>query len=252
MEVIVRIMKVNPWTGLTKWANTADYIGTYMTRSGVNYTGLTKEDQSRLENDLNYEEGRLSPNSDFWITFAIRIGKNDLVLDTNKPIDELQYLFLKNHKRVADGLNNMNPSKDYVIINKDAEAEQTNRINKVKREAYRELDKMSIEDMRKCLRLYGMKSDTMSNELVEAKLNEQIESAPEKFLMKWVNNPNKEINFVIEEAISRNIIRKTKSQYFFGTDLIGNGIDDVIAFLQDKKNQDIKLAIMNEIKGKQK
>lgn len=144
----------------------------------------------------------------------------------------------------------MNPSKDYVLINKDAEAEQANRVNKVKREAYRELDKMSIEDMRKCLRLYGMKSDTMSNELVEAKLTEQVETSPEKFMLKWVENPNKEINFVIEEAIAKNIIRKNRTQYFFGTDLIGNGIDDVIAYLQDKKNQDIKLAILNEIKSK--
>jgi hypothetical protein len=165
-------------------------------------------------------------------------------------LDELQYLFLKGHKRVADGLANMNPSKDYVLINKDSEAEQANRINKIKREAYRELDKMSIEDMRKCLRLYGMKSDTMSNELVEAKLTEQVETAPDKFMLKWVNNPNKEINFVIEEAIAKNIIRKNRTQYFFGTDLIGNGIDDVIVYLQDKKNQDIKLAIMNEIKSK--
>ena len=144
----------------------------------------------------------------------------------------------------------MNPSKDYVLINKDAEAEQANRVNKVKREAYRELDKMSIEDMRKCLRLYGMKSDTMSNELVEAKLTEQVETSPEKFMLKWVENPNKEINFVIEEAIAKNIIRKNRTQYFFGTDLIGNGIDDVIAYWQDKKNQDIKLAILNEIKSK--
>mgnify|MGYP000169829822 FL=1 len=192
----------------------------------------------------------MSPNSDFWTTFAVKLGKKDLILDTDKPLDELQYLFLKGYKRVADGLANMNPSKDYVLINKDSEAEQANRINKIKREAYRELDKMSIEDMRKCLRLYGMKSDTMSNELVEAKLTEQVETAPDKFMLKWVNNPNKEINFVIEEAIAKNIIRKNRTQYFFGTDLIGNGIDDVIVYLQDKKNQDIKLAIMNEIKSK--
>jgi hypothetical protein len=63
-------------------------------------------------------------------------------------------------------------------------------------------------------------------------------------LMKWVNNPNKEINFVIEEAIAKNIIRKNRAQYYFGTDLIGNGLEDVIAYLKDKKNQEIKLAIM--------
>ena len=225
MEVIVRIMKVNPWTGLTKWPTTFDYIGPYYTRTGGLYTGLSTAEARRLEEALGKEQGELSPSSDFWVTFAVKIGKKDMILDTENPLDELQYLFLKNHKRVADGLANMSPAKDYVIINKDAEAEQSNRINKVKREAYREFDKMSIDDMRKCLRLYGMKSD-------------------------WVENPNKEINFVIEEAISKNIIRKNRTQYFFGTDLIGNGIEDVIAYLQDKKNQDIKLAILNEIKSK--
>ena len=144
----------------------------------------------------------------------------------------------------------MNPSKDYLMFNKDSEAEETNKRNKVKRDAYREMDKMSIEDMRKCLRIYGMKSDTMSNELVEAKLSEQIETAPEKFMLRWVNNKDKEFNFIVEEAISKNIIRKNKAQYYFGTDLIGNGLDDAIAYLKDKKNQDILLAIKGEIKSK--
>lgn len=250
MEVIVRIVKINPWTGLTKWPTTFDYVGPYWTRTGNIYTGLSEEDARRLEKELGYEEGKLNPSSEFWTTFAVQLGKRDLILDTNKPYDELKYLFLKNHKRVADGMNAMNPSKDYLLINKDSEAEETNKRNKVKRDAYRELDKMSIEDMRKCLRLYGMKSDSMSNELVEAKLSEQIETAPDKFIMKWVNNPNKEMNWMIEEALSKNILRKNRAQYYFGTDLIGNGIEDVIAYLKDKKNQDILISIKNELKSK--
>ena len=250
MEVIVRIMKINPWSGLTKWKNTYDYVAPYLTRSGALYTGLTKEDAKRLEQALNFEEGRLNPNSSFWDTFAIKIGRYDVILNTDKPEDELKYLFLKGHKRVADGLAAMNPSKDYVLINKDFEAEQANRINKIKREAYRALDKMSVEDMRKCLRLYGMKSDTMSNELVEAKLTEQIEKSPDTFMLKWVNNTNKEMNFIVEEAVAKNVIRKSRSQYYFGTDLIGNGIDDAIAYLKDKKNQDILLTIKQEIESK--
>lgn len=250
MEVIVRIVKINPWTGLTKWPTTFDYVGPYWTRTGNIYTGLSDEDARRLEKELGYEEGKLNPSSEFWTTFAVQLGKRDLILDTNKPYDELKYLFLKNHKRVADGMNAMNPSKDYLLINKDSEAEETNKRNKVKRDAYRELDKMSIEDMRKCLRLYGMKSDSMSNELVEAKLSEQIESAPDKFIMKWVNNPNKEMNWMIEEALSKNILRRNRAQYYFGTDLIGNGIEDVIAYLKDKKNQDILISIKNELKSK--
>lgn len=250
MEVVVRILKVNPWVGLTKWQNCFDYVGPYWTRSGNVYTGLKNEEARQLEQQLGYEEGTLSQSSEFWSTFAVKLGKKDLILNTNKPEDNLKYLFLKGHKRVAEGLAQVTPATDYVLINKDSEAEELNRLSKVKREAYKALDKMSIEDMRKCLRLYGIKSDNISNELVEAKLTEQIETAPAKFMMRWVNNPQKEINFLIEEAISKNIIRKNRSQYFFGTDQIGNGIDDVIAYLNDKKNQDIKMAILNEINAK--
>lgn len=250
MEVIVRIIKTNPWTGITKWPTCYDYIGTYWTRSGNLYTGLTAEDAARLEKELNYVPGHLAPNSSFWDTYTVKIGKKDVILNTDIPEDELKYLFLKSHKRVANGLNEVNPSKDYLMINKDNEAKEQNKVNKLKREAYREMDKLSIEDMRKCLRLYGIKSDTMSNELIEAKLSELIEANAETFMMKWVNNKDKELNFIIEEAVAKNIIRKNKSQYYFGTDLIGNGLDDVIAYLKDKTNQEIRLAIQNEIKSK--
>lgn len=199
---------------------------------------------------MGYPEGHLSPTSTFWDTFAIKIGKRDLILNTDKAEDELKYQFLLSHKRVAQGLAKVNASTDYVLINVESEAVEQNRVNKVKREAFRELDKMSIEDMRKCLRLYGLKSNTMSNELIEAKMTEMIEKDPNKFMLRWVNNKHREINFVIEEAISKNIIRKNRTQYYFGTDLIGNGLDDVVAYLNDKQNQDIKMAIMQEIQSK--
>ena len=250
MEVIVRIIKSNPWTGLTKWSKCFDYLSPYYTRTGNYYTGLTPQQAIEFEKKLGYPDGHLSVNSDFWTTFVIKLGKEDLVLNTEKALDELRYLFLKGHKRVADGLSNINPSKDYVLINKDVEAEEANKINKVKREAYRNFDKMSIEDMRKCLRLYGIRADDMSNELVEAKMSEQVEKDPARYLLKWVNNDEKELMFIIEEAVAKNIIRKNRTQYFYGTDMLGNGIDDVISYLKEKKNQDIKMTILQEIKSK--
>lgn len=250
MEVIVKLTKVNPWTGLIKWSNCFDYVSTYWTRSGSRYTGLTTEKARELEQKMGKAEGELDPSSTFWDTFAIKIGKRELIINTDRPEGELQYLFLLKHKRVANGLDKVTPATDYVLINKEAEAEQANKINKIKRDAYRALDKMSLEDMRKCLRLFGIKADTMSNELVEARLTENIERDSAKFIRIWVENPNKEINFIIEEALSKNIIRKNRSAYYFGTDLIGNGLEDVIAYLKDKKNQDLYLSIIGEIKSK--
>ena len=80
MEVIVRIMKVNPWTGLTKWPTTYDYVGPYWTRNGNIYTGLSTADARRLEKALGKQEGELNPDSEFWDTFAVKIGKGMLFL----------------------------------------------------------------------------------------------------------------------------------------------------------------------------
>lgn len=251
MEIVVKILRSNPWSGITKWPTCYDYVGPYWTRTGNIYTGLTKQDQTRLEEELHYEPGKLAPSSTFWDTFAVKIGRDGLILNTERPEDELKYLFLKGHKRVALGLNKVTVSTDYVLINKDSEAEETNKHNKTKRLAYKHMDKMSIEDMRKCLRIYKIKSDSMSNELVESKLSELIESSPKDFLDKWVDNPNREMMFIIESAIAKNIIRKNRAQYYYGTDLIGNGIEDVIVYLKNKSNSEILAAIMNEIEGKQ-
>ena len=75
-------------------------------------------------------EGELDPDSTFWDTFAIKIGKKELVINTDRPEGELQYLFLLGHKRVANSIDKVTPSTDYVLINKEAEAEQIyNKLN---------------------------------------------------------------------------------------------------------------------------
>lgn len=250
MQVVLKFARVNPWAGIAKYKNCYDYIGPYWTRSGNRYTGLSVEDARRLETELGYEEGHLAPTSPFWKTYSIKLGSRDTILHTDRPEDELAYLFLKNHKRVALGLSNVRPHHDYVLVNSEAEAEAKNKINKIKRDAFAEFNKMSLEDMRKCLRIYGHKSENISNELIESKLFELIESDPNKFFMVWVNNKNKDTQYILETAISKNIIRKSKNIYYYGTDIIGRSNDDAIAFLNDKSNQDIKIAILNEIESK--
>ena len=250
MEVVLKFARVNPWAGIAKYKDCYDYIGTYWTRAGNIYTGLSDEDARRLEKEMGYEEGHLAPTSPFWKTYSIRIGAKDTILHTERPEDELAYLFLKNHKRVAVGLSNIRPQHDYVLVNTDAEAEEKNRLNKIRRDAFTEFNKLTLEDMRKCLRIYGHKVDNISNELVESKLFELIDADPRKFFLLWVDNKNKDTQYILETAISKNIIRKSKNIYYYGTDVIGRSQDDAISFLKNKSNQDILLAIMQEVESK--
>lgn len=250
MEVLLKFARINPWAGIAKYKDCKEYIGSYWTRSGNKYTGLTQEQARELEKKIGYEEGHLSPQSDFWKRYAIAVGAKGETLHTERPEDELAYLFLRGHKRVADGLSKIKPTHDFVLVNQEFEAEESNRLNKVKREAYAEFNKMSIEDMRKCLRLYGQKSENISNELIESRLFELIERDPNKYFLLWINNKNKDTQYLIEAAISKNVIRKSKNVYYYGTDVIGRSLEDAISMLNDKNNQDVKMAIMQETEAK--
>ena len=90
----------------------------------------------------------------------------------------------------------------------------------------------------------------MSNELVESKLFELVEKDPNKFFLIWVNNKTKNTQFIIEAAIAKNVMRKSRNVYYYGTDIIGSSLEDAIAYLDDKKNQDIRLVIIQETEAK--
>ena len=203
MVVELKIKKQNPWAGLIKYKSCFDYVAPYFTRSGSIYTGLTPEEEKYYENALGYEDGTLARSSEFWKTFCVKIGSKTLLLDDQYPRQEMIIKFLSGHKRVATSLDKLDAGKDYLLINREAEAVEANKKNKLRRDAVKEFDKLSLEQMRKCLRLFGVKSDTLSNELVESTLFNLIDKQPKKFFDKWVDNKSKETEFLLETAIEK-------------------------------------------------
>lgn len=250
MVVELRIKKQHPWAGLIKYKNCFDYIAPYFTRSGSMYTGLTPEDERRFEKLLGYPEGHLAKTSDFWKTYCVKIGSRTLVLDDAFPTQEMMIKFLSGHKRVATSLDKMNAGKDYLLINREAEAIEQNKINKLRRDAIKAFDKLSIDEMRKALRLFGINSDNMSNELIESTLFGMVDKNPKQFFTKWVDNKSKDTEFLLEQAIAKGVIRKDKTRYIYGTDQFADSLEDAIAYLDSKKNQDLKLSIMNQVENK--
>lgn len=250
MVVELRIKKQHPWAGLIKYKNCFDYIAPYFTRSGSMYTGLTPEDERRFEKLLGYPEGHLAKTSDFWKTYCVKIGSRTLVLDDSFPTQEMMIKFLSGHKRVATSLDKMNAGKDYLLINREAEAIEQNKINKLRRDAIKAFDKLSIDEMRKALRLFGINSDNMSNELIESTLFGMVDKNPKQFFAKWVDNKSKDTEYLLEQAIAKGIIRKDKTRYIYGTDQFADSLEDAIAYLDSKKNQDLKLSIINQVENK--
>lgn len=250
MVVELKIKKKNPWAGLIKYKSCFDYIAPYFTRSGSIYTGLTPEDEKYYEKALGYPEGHLAKSSDFWSTFCVKVGSRTVLLDDSIPRQAMIIKFLSGHKRVATSLDKMDAGKDYLLINREAEAIEANKINKLRRDAIKEFDKLTLEQMRKCLRILGVKADTMSNELVESTLFGMVDKNPKQFFLKWVDNKSKETEFLLESAIAKGVIRKDRTQYYYGTELFADSLQDAIAYLDAKKNQDLKLSIINQIENK--
>lgn len=250
MVVELKIKKKNPWGGFIKYKNCYDYIAPYFTRSGSIYTGLTPEEEKYYEKALGYPEGHLAKSSPFWNTFCVKVGSRPLLLDDQYPRQEMMIKFLSNHKRVATSLDKFTAGKDYILINRQAEAIEQNRINKLRRDAIKAFDKLSLDEMRKCLRIMGTKSDNLSNELVESTLFNIVDKNPKQFFDKWVDNKNKDTEFLLESAIAKGVIRRDHTQYYYGSDLFATSQDEAIAYLDNKKNQDLKLSIINQVENK--
>jgi len=254
MIVILRPIRKSRWSGLVKYKNCYEDIGSYFTRSGALYTGLTDDAAKRLGETLDLD---LRKSSEFWsgtndrAPFFIRTNEKDLYLNTDEPMDELKYLFLKNHKRVKTSLLENKATANFVLINKEEEAKKSSIFNRAKRSAISEFDKLSPGDIRKALRIYGHNAENMTNDMAENRLFEIVEGDPEGFITKWVNNTHKETTFIIEQATAKNVIRRNKRLFTYGTETLGYGIEEVIIFLEDPKNQDVKIAILKALDAKE-
>ena len=247
MEVIVKSIGPKEWAKVDYYKNCHTDVASYFLENGSRYTGLNKEDEKRLSEELGYD---LKQNSPFWDTFFIRMTEDELHLNTEDPFTELKYLFLKSHKDVQESINVRKAGAQFIIVNYNEDAKEENKRNKIKRKAIKEFDNLSSTDIRKVLRLYGHKADSMGAEQAELTLFNLVENDPDKFLNLWVNNSKRETQFLVEAALSKNILRKNRNVYSYGSEPIGHGVEDAIAFLDDKKNQEIRKIIMDEIEVK--
>jgi hypothetical protein len=243
-KVVLRQIGRNKWAGVTKYKNCFTYLTSYFTRTGGIYTGLTSEDEKRLSGVLGQD---LSQTSAFWHNYFIKVGNNDVLIDPSTPKGELDYLFLKNHKRVAKSLDKVLPTHDFVLIDANEEAKVISDFNRNRRQAIKEFDKLSPQDKRHALRLYGFNPDTSSDEVVENRLMDLVEKDPKKFFDLWVENKQRDTEFLIKQAVSQGVLAKNKSIYRYGQDVIGHTLEDAIAYLDNPMNQDIKIAILKSL-----
>lgn len=248
--IFVKLCGQNKWSGATVYPNCAKSIGPYIMKNRQLYTGFEGEDlklRTEIENAISTD---LSPTSLFWDTYDVKLDAEGKWFDIEGSIkDRLDYIFLKNHKdrkRVGD---NSSSYPVFEIVDEEESAKVVNQKGKEKRKALQIYDKMTPEEMRGALVLYGNNPSDTSNEVVQARLFEMIDKDPVKFRKIWVDNKHRDTQVLINKALNKGVITRRGKRFLYNTEELGFSIEDATAFLEKQENTQMKLGIQKQVEG---
>jgi len=235
-----------------------DTLEAKMRKDGKFYQVLTEVEQSFLEKKMFMNEGDMSiykKDDNFWSTVKIRLGKEGTTLDLSTPEDYIKYkTLLAYDDLVSPSITETSFKKTYKyeIVSASDEDELLKKTINYSRKAYKLLDEIeeSKEQLSGILRiLTGRRVSTESNhDWLIAKVGEELERNPKRFV-EILNDADYKIKLLIERAIDSNKVIKNRGLYktIDGIELCGAGevpsLDNAVDFLNDPKNQDIKLML---------
>jgi hypothetical protein len=235
-----------------------------MDRNGSIVCPLTDEERAYFENPeisgMSYKAGDLSPhktNDNFWKRHKIRLGKDPKVLRLDQPKDYIDYkLLLSNIDEIAPSYEVHKKKRSYKFMIVSEETAVDTRLTKQKKlaEAYMFLGKISEnkEEMSSFLRIHGKRIPfDVTEKWLQDELGKMIDTKLDDFLA-IARDTDRKTRLMILDAVAAGIIVKDGRKYFLqgGEPLAGTGevplMETAVAFLKQKKNQDIFL----DIKGR--
>ena len=235
--------------------------------NGMLRTGLTKEEANLIESEMGYDKGYLSPNGEYWKMFQIVIPDVGLTLDLDsddiKKTQDfntfIQYKALMNCPLVAKDINEAktNGLAEYVITTDRAEAESKNSRRQVITDAFATYAKMTNTTIQEALYMFGKSPEGMDPEVCKDELGQIVENDPKRFL-SVVGDPNFKDKIWVIKLIRGGILKKSgvgvgfDMTIMFGDIILGKGLDEVIAFIKDKENQNIYIGLKKAFEASNK
>jgi len=242
-------------------------------KNGKPLKGLSHEEEKELLPriiDAHPDEGSefFDKASTYWkeVSMDIPSGGKDLDISTREsyegengeeipnpvyPEDFVMYKFAKAHPQVAENEQEakQNPNKLYWIL--DPEEEKRNKRENVeaKKEAWREFIKME-EDEEKLDLMIRVFADTNPEEMSDKddkvnELEEQLERRPKRFVEVARDDDLEKQDFVLQ-CLEYGVLRKTGNQIMYMDEVLGTGVEQVVAYLKNKRNS----SVLSELKAK--
>lgn len=200
-----------------------------------------KKEMKKFEAALHTE---LHHKSLFWDTFFVRITGDDLILNPGEyDGDALTLRWLRGHKDAKTSPRQNKANAVFVIVDEQEEAKVINERGQIKTAAIVALNKMTVDEKRSCLRLYGFDYDGGSAEVVDAKMFELVDDNPSKFKRMWMDDQLKFTKVLIQRAMSKGILRRKGKSIFCETTPLGSTVDEAAVELDKNENAQLKSGI---------
>ncbi len=241
------------FTGCEQWK-----VPPKSTQTGQRQTGLTADDEARLEKALRMTPGSLNKyNDDYWANYKIKIPKEGRTFYLENPKDELDVLVLKAHPDIANSAMEVMDSPDatHFLTSVEKEAEVSNAKDSAERRAIKVYTQLTTEEKADVLKVYALLSGkpaakitkSTSTDMIESMLYKKLKDDAEEFV-RIVEDPSFKTRVLIDNLVSKKILIKSGSKYVVhGGDTVGATLQDTIDFLEEPSNQDVKLSLMGKL-----
>jgi len=228
--------------------------------TGQYASGLTEKEREELSKltgydlSVNYIQGKAHP---FWNSKvgAVKLNDGTTVFDTDRPLDRIKVAILKASYLVANSMEEFKEGKfPHAIFYIYDEAEKIKlkaRKAAIKKKAVIELSKISRARKTEILQIItGVSKRKQSDDYIEVTLDEILDQTggAEKVLnLIGRDKTRTATHAMILEAIHNNILRKEGSAIYYMDDQLGFDLESTIDYLSDKKNQALKVKILEEL-----
>lgn len=248
-KVEIKSLGKSKFGGLAIYPNTSGVTLTpQLNKAGGYNTGLTKEEEEELEKILNLPKGSLNKkNGDFWHAQEIKV-KSKTVLDLSDESQYIKYKWLTASTRVCPSPNDLikYPQAEYVIVDEETIAKQESKNIDWEIEAFEIFTKLSQEEMRGLLKVFGVKADNASMDMIKTKTHKILKANPEVFIAT-AKDKNLKTRIIIEDMIDKQIISRWKTFFKNGDEIIASSMEELVEFFNNPKNSAIVAGLKNRL-----
>jgi len=199
--------------------------------------------------------------SKYWKELSIDVpsGGKSLNISTDEdgdpvyPEEYVMYRFAQAHPQVAEShkVAQRNRNKLFWILDPEEEKKETRREVDKKMDAYREFIKVkdSEDKVDLMMRVFANERPEQIADFDEKinTLHNELEQRPEEFIELATDDDLEKQDFVLQ-CIEHGVLRKVGNQIMYMDEVIGEGIDEVVAYLKNKRNSSTLSSLKAELK----